>query len=179
MYLCAESESCTVYVKAMPVFFGGCVADLIRRRHTCTIERLIQEDEKRLDLTDPASLRDFLWRFNGSLLDVRQDILRRLPIIEVRRDALGRRLDQSSDHVLRRLDQSSDRVVAFLCDGLRELDDDDCKLIDEAFDDNLRNFSQHMMADKEKLWQLLTQSGPAMGLQAPARFTICLHMSDA
>ena len=166
----------SVYVKAMPVFFGGCVADLIRRRHTCTIERLIQEDEKRLDLTDPASLRDFLWRFNGSLLDVRQDILRRLPIIEVRRDALGRRLDQSSDHVLRRLDQSSGRVAAFLCDSLRELDDDDCKLIDEAFDDNLRNFSQHLMADKEKLWKLLTQSGPTMGLQAPARFTICLHM---
>ena len=156
----------SVYVKAMPVFFGGCVADLIRRRHTCTIERLIQEDEKRVDLTDPSSLRDFLWRFNGSLLDVRQDILRRLPIIEARQDLLGKRLDHLPDH-------------AFLCDGLRELDDDDCKLIDAAFDDNLRNFSQHMMADKEKLWQLLTQSGPAMGLQAPARFTICLHMSDA
>ena len=82
------AESCTVYVKAMPAFFGGCIADLIRMRHTCTIERLIQEDEKRLDLTNDASLHDFLWRFNGSLFDVRQDVLRRVPVLEVRRNIL-------------------------------------------------------------------------------------------
>tara|TARA_B110000046_G_scaffold177025_3_gene203354 strand:- start:4418 stop:5230 length:813 start_codon:yes stop_codon:yes gene_type:complete len=177
----SSAQSCTVYVKTMPFFFGGCVADLIRMRHVCTIERLIQEDEKRLDLTNAASLRDFLWRFNDSIIEVRQDVLRRLTaftVIEVRRDVL-RRMGHHPKHVSRRLAHIPDRVAALICDSRQELDDDDCKIIDTAFDDNLRDFSHQMMADKENLWQLLTQAGPATGMQAPPRFTICLHMPDA
>tara|TARA_B110000046_G_scaffold164520_1_gene180172 strand:+ start:1910 stop:2944 length:1035 start_codon:yes stop_codon:yes gene_type:complete len=54
----------------------------------------------------------------------------------------------------------------------------DEETLDEAFGECIDDFTDNMMEDKDALWKLLTQSGPAKGWHAPSRFTVRIHMSE-
>ena len=154
------TESVVVCLQDMPVFISQCIKDDITKSCVpCCDKSKVLVEKCVLDLSEDECLREFIEDYAYANEKTRRCVLDRYYEGE----------DEDN--------KDEKRIVGLLRRDPSTLTDEEDEALEQAFGECIHEFTEDMMANRDKLWVMLTKAGPAMGWRPPSRFTIRIHMS--